>query len=126
MKIEVIESPPCVPLVRVEGEIDLHTCPELRTTLQRIHDDGHDRFVLDIAAVPYVDSAALGVLVDAQRRVKEKNGEIVLVGVTPFVKRAFEITRLIRFFRLVGSVEEALIMAGSPPTIRETEPGNGV
>lgn len=107
LKIEVVQLPLRVPLVRVEGEIDLHTCPELRTTLQRIGDDGHDRFVLDLSAVPYVDSAALGVLVDAQRRVKEKAGEVVLVGITPFVKRAFEITRLVRFFRLVETVDEA-------------------
>ena len=96
-----------VPVVHLKGEIDLHTCPDLRTALQQLMDRGSFRMILDLAQVPYLDSAALGVLVDAVRRARENNGGIYLVQVAPFVQRAFEITRLIKIFELHSGVAEA-------------------
>jgi anti-anti-sigma factor len=118
LEIEVDETVPSIPVLRITGEVDLHTCPELRSALQRLTENEKKYIVLDMAAVPYVDSAALGVLVDAQRRVKEKEGEIFLAQVTPFVMRAFEITRLIRIFQtrdtLAAALELAKTTAGAP------------
>lgn len=109
LEIKVDETPDDggVPVVSLIGEIDLHTCPELRTALQGIMDRGHYRVVLDLAQVPYLDSAALGVLVDAVRRARENGGAIYLARVAPFVQRAFEITRLIKIFELHPGVAEA-------------------
>lgn len=107
--IEEPEDGNCVgvPVVRLQGEIDLHTCPELRATLQRLMEGGKFRIILDLAEVPYLDSAALGVLVDAVRRARENGGGIFLVQVTPFVQRAFEITRLIKIFQVHATLDEA-------------------
>jgi len=114
----IIEEQPAgggVPVVHLKGEIDLHTCPELRAALQNLMEHGHFRIVLDLAQVPYLDSAALGVLVDAVRRARENGGGIYLVQVAPFVQRAFEITRLIKIFELHNSIEEAQAAAKEVP-----------
>lgn len=113
LEIHVDESDAGVPVVHLKGEIDLHTCPELRTTLQGLMAEGKYRVVLDLADVPYLDSAALGVLVDAVRRARENEGGIFLVQVTPFVQRAFEITRLIKIFQVHPTIEDALRAADS-------------
>lgn len=105
--INVAETAGGTPVIQLRGEVDLHTCPELRATLQKLMDAGKYRMVLNLAEVPYLDSAALGVLVDTQRRLKERAGELYLSQVTPFVLRAFEITRLIRIFHIFNSAEEA-------------------
>lgn len=102
-----------IPVVVLRGEIDLHTCPELRNTLQGLLDAGKSRIVLNLAEVPYLDSAALGVLVDAVRRAREQGGTIHLVEVTPFVRRAFEITRLIKIFQVHDTVADALQAANA-------------
>jgi len=102
-----------MPIVHLGGEIDLHTCPELRSALQKLVEENQTHIILDMEDVPYVDSAALGVLVDTQRRLKEKNGTLYLAAVTPFVLRAFEITRLIRIFHVHDSVADALHDASS-------------
>jgi len=107
LEIEVTEIRE-IPVVRIIGEVDLHTCTDLRTTLKRLMSQGKNRIVLDMQQVPYVDSAALGVLVDAQRRVREMEGEIHLMQVTPFVLRAFEITRLVRLFRFADTLDAAV------------------
>ena len=108
LEIHVDEPDAGIPVVRLKGEIDLHTCPELRSTLGRLMESGKFRVVLDLAEVPYLDSAALGVLVDAVRRARENGGGIYLVQVTPFVQRAFEIPRLIKIFQVHPTIEDAL------------------
>ena len=109
LEITIVEKPEDggVPVVHLKGEIDLHTCPELRTALGGLMDRGYYRLVLDLAQVPYLDSAALGVLVDAVRRARENSGGIYLVQVATFVQRAFEITRLIKIFELHTGIAEA-------------------
>lgn len=103
------------PIVRLDGEIDLHTCPELRGVLQKLIDENQTQIILDMEEVPYVDSAALGVLVDTQRRLKEKSGTLHLAAVTPFVMRAFEITRLIRIFHVHNTLADAINAASTAP-----------
>lgn len=108
LEINTAETETGIPIVHLQGEIDLHTCPELRILLQRLMEAGKRNIVLNLAEVPYLDSAALGVLVDAVRRAREQNGGIYLVHVTPFVLRAFEITRLIKIFPVYDTVDAAL------------------
>ena len=97
-----------IPIVALKGEIDLHTCAEMRDTLRELIEKGHHQIVINLAEVPYLDSAALGVMVDAVRRVREHEGAISLVSTTPFVRRAFEITRLVKIFQLYESNDAAL------------------
>ena len=97
-----------IPIVALKGEIDLHTCAEMRDTLRDLIEKGHHQIVINLAEVPYLDSATLGVMVDAVRRVREHEGGISLVSTTPFVRRAFEITRLVKIFQLYESNNAAL------------------
>ncbi|MDR3710204.1 MAG: STAS domain-containing protein [Capsulimonadaceae bacterium] len=97
-----------IPIVRVKGEIDLHTCSAFRETLRDLIDQKNFEVVIDLGDVPYLDSAALGVLVDAVRRVREYGGGISLVATTPFVRRAFEITRLVKIFMLYDDEPQAI------------------
>ncbi len=108
LEIEVEKTADNIPVIHLKGEIDLHTCGGFRDTLRDLIDEKRNDIVIDLAAVPYLDSAALGVLVDAVRRVREFEGSIFLVATTPFVRRAFEITRLVKIFQLSDSVEDAL------------------
>ena len=108
LTLNTVESETGVPIIHLQGEIDLHTCPQLRTVLQDLMEAGKCVIILNLAEVPYLDSAALGVLVDAVRRARESEGAIHLVQITPFVRRAFEITRLIKIFRVHDSLEAAL------------------
>ena len=108
LEIDVQNDQYDVPVIALKGEIDLHTCAPFRDTLRELIDEKRYNIVIDLSDVPYLDSAALGVLVDAVRRVREYDGGIYLVAPTPFVRRAFEITRLIKIFHLCDSRAEAL------------------
>jgi len=108
LEIDVQTTPDQIPIVNLKGEIDLHTCGAFRDTMRELIENKHYHLVVNLAEVPYLDSAALGVLVDAVRRVREHDGSISLVSTTPFVRRAFEITRLVKIFQLYDDIETAL------------------
>jgi len=50
--------------------------------------------VLDLAGVPYVDSAGLGCFVNAHVSAQRRNGKLVLAGVNDKVQSLVEMTRL--------------------------------
>jgi anti-anti-sigma factor len=108
LEIDVQNTADQIPIVSLKGEIDLHTCGAFRDTLRELIEDKHYHLVVNLAQVPYLDSAALGVLVDAVRRVREHEGGISLVSTTPFVRRAFEITRLVKIFQMYDDNETAV------------------
>jgi anti-sigma B factor antagonist len=79
------------PVVRVRGELDMATCPQLRERLLELT----DRMVtLDFAAVTFMDSSGTGVLVEAQKRIREDGGKLVLYGLGAQLLRVLEITGL--------------------------------
>lgn len=119
LEIDVETTPDMIPIVHLKGEIDLHTCGTFRDTLRDLIESKHYNIVIDLAEVPYLDSAALGVLVDAVRRVREHDGGISLVSTTPFVRRAFEITRLVKIFHLYDEIESALEDIRQPKALAE-------
>jgi anti-sigma B factor antagonist len=85
-------------LVRVEGELDVYTAPELDAELQELIASGAEHVTVDLEQVPFVDSCGLAVLVHAARRLGQ--GRLVLTGLGIEPRRALEISGLDRFLRL--------------------------
>ena len=57
-------------VIAIKGEIDLHISAELRTAiLDLLTREQPKKLVLNLAQVPYMDSSAIAVLVEALQRV---------------------------------------------------------
>ena len=93
----------------LRGEIDLHNSPNVRTALLKFLDDNKPKkLVLNLAAVPYMDSSAIAVLVEALQRMRKTGGKIYLTNLQPRVKGLLEIARLDSIFIVVPTEEDAL------------------
>ena len=90
------------------GDLDLHTAPELREVLGRAIDEGRSRIVVDLTETSYMDSSGLTALVVAHKRLRSRDGQLVVVNVDPSIGRTFEITGLHLLFPLVRERSEAL------------------
>jgi anti-sigma B factor antagonist len=94
-------GPATEPTLRIEGEIDVSTAPQLRAALTMLVDGGARRITLDLAEVRFVDSSGLGVLVGALRKLEDRNGGRLRVeSVQDGVRKVFEITGLGPMFGL--------------------------
>ena len=65
-----------VSVIRVGGELDLSSVPQLRSCLSDLVNRGDTNLVLDLSDVSFCDSTALGVFVGAHRRVAASGGHI--------------------------------------------------
>src|SRR4051812_4528384 len=63
----------------VIGEIDVYTAPTLREHLESTMDDA-DHVIVDLTRVEFICSAGLGVLMAADRRMREVGGSLSIVG----------------------------------------------
>jgi anti-sigma B factor antagonist len=93
----------------LRGEIDLHNSPGVRTSLLKILDERKPKkLILNLADVPYMDSSAIAVLVEALQKMRKASGKIYLTNLQPRVKGLLEIARLDSIFVVAASEEEAL------------------
>ena len=93
-------------VVEVAGELDLHTSPPLRDHLRELIHGGVDHLALDLTKVDFMDSSSLGSLVTCLKRVRERDGKLVLVGVGGTPMKVLTLTGLDRVFDIVGSTSE--------------------
>lgn len=68
-------------VLRVSGELDLHTSPALRDSVSELLEAGTRRLAIDLEHVGFMDSSSLGILVMTLKRLRENDGDLVLVGV---------------------------------------------
>jgi anti-sigma B factor antagonist len=104
-------------VVGVRGEIDLFTAPELKQKLTDAIEGGKSRIVVDLSETTFLDSTALGVLIGAVKRLRSRDGALVIVNVDQNIAKTFEITGLDQIFTIVGTRDEAvsaLDQASSP------------
>ena len=68
--------------------------------------------VLDMTAVPFVDSAGVGALVGAHVTHQKDDRSLRLVGVNERVRNTLKVTQVDKFFQYHATVAEAEVAAG--------------
>lgn len=95
-------------VVAPKGEIDVTTAPQLGRRLLGLADAGKTGVVVDLSRVTHLDSAGLGVLLNALRALATRRGRLVLVCPNERVLRPFEVTGLADRMPIFASREAAL------------------
>jgi anti-sigma B factor antagonist len=94
-------------IVRLAGELDLYNVHEVREALLACVGEQPDRVVVDLGEVEFLDSTALGTLVEARSRMADKNAFVLAApGTQP--RRALEVSGLDRHFTVHATVDDAL------------------
>ncbi len=97
-------------VLRPVGEIDLSCASLLRTHLGQVQGRKPGRLVIDLSAVPYMDSSGVATLVEAMQVARRNNGKLVLAALQDKVRSIFEIARLDMVFKIVDTVEQAVMV----------------
>jgi anti-sigma B factor antagonist len=105
--IEVVaDSDDGVTVAHVAGEVDAFNASELRSALEPL--TSAPRLVIDLAGVPFVDSAGLGALIGAVRRVRELDGKVALARPRPALAKLLDHTGISRLVAVTANVEQAV------------------
>jgi anti-sigma B factor antagonist len=94
-------------VLSVEGELDLASAPSLKWALTDILAAGHDRVVVDLSLVTFIDSTALGVLVGVRKNL-DPTARMAITCTHPDVLNIFELTGLDATFDIFPTFDDAL------------------
>lgn len=106
-----IQPESSAPVVRITGEVDVHSCPKLNDTLTELINNGNQDIILNLDNVHYIDSTGLGSIAHAARQVENDQGKILIVCTKPQVKKIFEISGLEKKNISLHDTEEIAIEA---------------
>jgi anti-sigma B factor antagonist len=98
-----------VTIIDLQGKIMIGEGDEaLRDAVNKAIDSGKNKLVLNLAEVPYVDSAGLGELVRCYSTVNKKGGKLKLLNLTKKIQDLLAITKLLTVFETFDSEDEAV------------------
>jgi anti-sigma B factor antagonist len=87
--------------VRVVGELDSYTSPDLWDCVSALGAEGATRVVVDLGGVDFIDSTAMGVLVNGLKLLRAGDGDMVLKDPRPPVIRVMKLTGLDTVFTVI-------------------------
>ena len=93
----------------LRGKITLGEGDELlKDKVNSLVNQGHKKIVLNLADVPYIDSAGLGEIVRTYTTVSRQGGSLKLLNLTKRITDLLSITKLLTVFETFESENEAV------------------
>ena len=105
LRVEAVGTA-CV--VQLGGELDLYNADNVRTALADVCAKSPERVVVDLSEVEFIDSTALGVLIEARTKLDNRQS-FLLAAPALETRRALQISGLDRHFSVHDTVPEALV-----------------
>ena len=98
-----------VTILDLKGKITLGEGDEaLKDKINSLILQNHKRILLNLADVPYIDSAGLGEIVRTYTTVSRQGGQLKLVNLTKRITDLLAITKLLTVFETFDTEREAL------------------
>jgi anti-anti-sigma factor len=99
-----------VVVISFDGQIE--DFPMLIQSVDNLIADGTRHMVIDLHTLPFINSAALGYLIKAQKSMEREGGELALARVQPAIQNILEMTSLDQVFPAFEDVDEAVAYLG--------------
>ncbi|HMD34266.1 MAG TPA: STAS domain-containing protein [Vicinamibacterales bacterium] len=98
-----------VMVLDLKGKITLGEGDEmLKDKVNSLVNQGHKKVILNLADVPYIDSAGLGEIVRTYTTVSRQGGSLKLLNLTKRITDLLAITKLLTVFETFESESEAV------------------
>ena len=98
-----------VTILDLKGKMTLGEGDELlKDKINSLVSQGHKKILLNLEAVPYIDSAGLGEIVRTYTSISRQGGELKLLNVSKRIQDLLVITKLITIFDSYDGEAEAV------------------
>jgi anti-sigma B factor antagonist len=109
LEIERIDGPAGTSILRLHGPLLLGNFFSFQTM---VRSDDANLLIVDMADVPYIDSAGIGCLVGAHVSRENAGRRLIVAGAAERLVNALKVTRVDRLFTFASDVEQAKEQAG--------------
>lgn len=98
-----------VKILDMKGRVTLGEGDELlKDKINSLLNQGHRKIILNLADVPYIDSAGLGEIVRTYTTVSRQGGSLKLLNLTKRITDLLSITKLLTVFETFDSEDDAV------------------
>jgi anti-sigma B factor antagonist len=99
--------------LRVKGALKYgESLDQFEAAIQSAFDSGHVYLILNLEAMPVIDSTGIGVIVNALQKAKKLNGDTKLVKPSPFAEKTFKMVHIWNLFGVYATEAEAVAACG--------------
>jgi anti-sigma B factor antagonist len=110
-----------IAVISASGFIDTTTAPELEKKLEEQLALNKYKIIVNLENIDYVSSAGWGVFVSEIREIRENNGDLVLVNMSPDVYDVYELMEFSSILKSFDSLNEA-VSSFTGETIKPQKP----
>jgi len=96
-----------VVVLKLKGNLDALTAPELRPTIDDLVANRKSQVVFDLVGLTLIDSSGVGAIVSLFKRVRLLGGDVKIACLANQPKEIFRLLRLDRAFELYETVDAA-------------------
>ena len=107
LHIKAITAGDCA-VLQMAGEMDVYTSPKLRKQVADLAEDGVIHVIADLRGIDFLDSTGLGALVGGLKRLRIRQGSLMIVTSGGRILKLFQITGLTHAFALHSCVMDAI------------------
>ena len=100
-------------ILYLSGKVIGDGVPQLKQTIEERINSGANWLMIDLAEVPLMDSSALGTIIAAFLKLRERNGKLVLLNARENILDVLAITKLDSLFEVYDDMQVALESIGS-------------
>jgi anti-sigma B factor antagonist len=95
-------------IIDVNGEMDLYNSYKLKELVMKMLEKKVTRFIINLENVDYIDSSGIGALIYICSTIKKMGLKLVITNIHGSVKKVIELTKLMGYFPITQTIEEAL------------------
>lgn len=88
-------------------KLDTLNSPELKELFIELNKDLVSQIILDLSNTKYCNSTGLSSILAGNRLCKNANGQFIITGLQPNVRKMIEIAQLHRVFTITDTLQEA-------------------
>jgi len=100
-------NPDCT-VVDVEGFLDAYTVAELEETFNRLIKEKKFKLIVNLAKLDYISSAGLGTFMGVIDEIRDNDGDIVLINLSPKIYKVFDLLGFSELFEIVDNEAAAV------------------
>jgi len=96
-------------LIKIFGRIDSYTSPKIKESLQRLLDEDHHNFVMDLSEVNYISSSGILMFVNLQKKLSKKDrGKIIFSEVPHLIYSNIQLAGFTSLFEFYDDTNTAI------------------
>jgi stage II sporulation protein AA (anti-sigma F factor antagonist) len=97
-------------VVSMDGEFDMHMAKEFREVVDKLESiSGARKILLDFKNVSFIDSSGVGAVLGRYKRSNAAGGEVMVVNLSPRVKKIFQLSGVLKIVKTLDSKEQAFL-----------------